>query len=146
MKKKIAVTMGLAAVALTGGVVLVSMEDDKKGPDIIFESQPVYTGEEDVSYLLEGVKAVDLKDEDVTDSLRVENVQVKEEEQNVVIVYIAKDRSNNVTKVSITVPSNGIKNQAEESLGVSMLEEKYGLRQNRPDAAQYRPSGKLHRV
>ncbi len=116
MKKKIAVTMGLAAAALTGAVVLVSMEDDKKGPDIIFESEPVYTGAEDVSYLLDGVKAVDSQDGDVTDSLRVENVQVKEEEQNVVIVYIAKDRSNNVTKVSITVPSNGIKNQAEESL------------------------------
>ena len=115
MKKKIAVTMGLSAVALTGGVVLVSMEDDKKGPDIIFESQPVYTGEEDVSYLLEGVKAVDLKDEDVTDSLRVEKIQVNRETQEVVVIYIAKDHSNNVSKVSITLPLNGVEVQTEKT-------------------------------
>ena len=122
MKKKIAVIMGLLAVALTGGVILLSMEDDKEGPDITYEKDLVYTGAEDTSYLLEGVKAADTKDGDVTDSLRVEKVQVNEEENKVVVVYIAKDSSNNVTKVSVTIPSNEIKTQTEKESDAQVLE------------------------
>lgn len=122
MKKKIAVFMGVAAVILTAGVVLVSIEDDKEGPDITFGNTPVYTGAEDTSYLLESVRAVDMKDGDVTDSLRVENVQVNEEEKKAVIVYIAKDSSNNVTKVSVTIPFNEIKGDGEESTDTETIE------------------------
>lgn len=122
MKKKIAVIMGLFAVALTGGVILLSLEDDKEGPDITYEKDLVYTGAEDTSYLLEGVKAADTKDGDVTDSLRVEKVQVNEEENKVVVVYIAKDSSNNVTKVSVTIPSNEIKTQTEKESDAQVLE------------------------
>lgn len=122
MSKKIAVIMGLVTVVLTGGVVLVSMEDDKEGPNITFEKELVYTGAEDMSYLMEGVSAVDEKDGDVTDSLRVEKVQINEEDQEVVIIYIAKDNSNNVTKVSLTLPLNGSKARTEETADAETVE------------------------
>lgn len=122
MRKRIAVIMGLLAVALTGGVIVLSMGADEEGPNITFESDPVYTGAEDTSYLLESVKAVDEKDGDVTDSLRVEKIQVNEDEKEVVVVYIAKDNSNNVAKVSVTIPFDEIDTQKEESQDVETVE------------------------
>ena len=113
MKKGIAAILGLVTAALAAVVVLVLMAEDRQGPEIIFAAEPVYTGAEDTSYLLEGVTASDAEDGDVTDSLRVEKVQVNEAAQQVTIIYIAKDDSNNVTKVSKTVPSNGIGAQTE---------------------------------
>lgn len=105
MGKKITAAMGILAIMLTAGVVFVFSKEDRKGPEIIFSIEPVYTGEEDTAYLLEGVTAVDACDGDVTDSLRVERVHVNEKEQQVTVIYIAKDKSNNVAKVSKTIPA-----------------------------------------
>lgn len=113
MKKGIAAIMGIVTVALTVAAVLVFMAEDRQGPEISFTAEPVYTGEQDTSYLLEGVRATDAEDGDVTNSLRVEKVQVNEETQQVTIIYIAKDASNNVTKVNKTVPFNGAAAQTE---------------------------------
>ena len=54
--------------------------------------------------LLESITAYDQRDGDVTETLIVERMMIKEDGENAVIVFVAKDRSNNVTKKEMTIP------------------------------------------
>lgn len=90
-----------AALAIANGVVFIS--EDRTGPRIQFSgTERTYSENERESELLEGVKAIDDRDGDVTDSLRISSVIANEEESEVTVEYVAKDHSNNVTKVSRT--------------------------------------------
>ena len=66
-----------------------------------------YTSDMTTEDLLEGVKAVDKRDGDVSASLTVENVYPNEKGDEVTVVYVAKDNSNNVTKVTYHMTSEG---------------------------------------
>lgn len=68
-------------------------------PEIQFpEEEIVYTG--DNSVLLQGVKAIDKKGGDVSDSLIINSIATKEDQQSVLVTYAAKDRHQNVICVS----------------------------------------------
>lgn len=84
---------------------------DRTAPVIYQENDDVYTYTEGTSYdeLLKGMKAEDEKDGDVTASLRVSDLYVIDE-KNAVVVYVAKDQSNNVGKLK-----RKIKYQAAET-------------------------------
>lgn len=62
------------------------------------EEEIVYTG--DNSVLLQGVTAIDKKGGDVSDSLIINSISTKEDEQSVLVTYAAKDRHQNVICVS----------------------------------------------
>ena len=103
MKKILIFFLILAALALGAGSYWLYNTSDRTGPAIIFaedsaqeEQLPVYYGRNE-EMLLEGVSASDTKDGDVSPSLKVEGVFVRNENE-VVVVYAAKDSSNNVTK------------------------------------------------
>lgn len=140
MKKGIAAIMGILTVALTAAAVWVYMAEDRQGPEIRFTTEPVYTGAEDTSYLLDGIVAIDKKDGDVTDSLRVEKVQVNEETQQVTIIYIAKDNSNNVTKVNKTVLYNAAAGQTEPDTSDESAEGEDAEATSADDAAEPTPA------
>lgn len=100
MSKKNVALMAVICAGLAGGNAYMRMQTDHQGPEIICsdkvvsEYNPDMTDEE----LLEGVSAEDNKDGDVSDSLKVESVY-EIDDSNVIITYVAKDKSNNITKV-----------------------------------------------
>lgn len=53
--------------------------------------------------LLEGVTAWDEKDGDVTDSLKIEFLVSNTDENTVVVTYVARDKSNNITKENLVL-------------------------------------------
>ena len=99
MRKWLIVLMAAVAIGATGILGWLYMRQDRKGPEItIAESKKnSYTADMTTEDLLEGVKAVDKRDGDVSASLTVENVYPNEKGDEVTVVYVAKDNSNNVT-------------------------------------------------
>ena len=74
---------------------------DRQGPEIILPAEQItYVSGTPTSSLLEGVRAVDDRDGDVSDSLRIGNILVNPARANATVVYTAKDSSNNVTQLS----------------------------------------------
>lgn len=101
MNKGIIALMAVAGIGLGGGVVSLEMMSDGIPPVIEFQKDEVIYSEGD-SYdvFLEGVTAQDDRDGDVTDSLVVESVYLTESGQHVMVIYVARDKENNVAKVS----------------------------------------------
>lgn len=101
MRKWLVALMIVLSGALAAVVVGIRMSSDRKGPDIIFASNKnnSYVQEMKEEELLEGVTAVDEEEGDVSSTLTVEKVYEKNSEE-VVVVYVAKDSSNNVTKAN----------------------------------------------
>lgn len=110
MRKWLIVLMAAVAIGATGILGWLYMRQDRKGPEItIAESKKnSYTSDMTTEDLLEGVKAVDKRDGDVSASLTVENVYPNEKGDEVTVVYVAKDNSNNVTKVTYHMTSEEI--------------------------------------
>lgn len=100
MAKKWIAVMLVVCVGLGAGVVYMREQSDRKGPEIICSDQAVTAYDPDMTdaQLLEGVKATDDKDGDVSDSLTVESVY-EVDDSNVVVTYVAKDSANNITKM-----------------------------------------------
>ena len=100
MAKKWIAAMLVVCVGLGAGVVYMREQSDRKGPEIICSDQAVTAYDPDMTdaQLLEGVKATDDKDGDVSDSLTVESVY-EVDDSNVVVTYVAKDSANNITKL-----------------------------------------------
>ena len=74
---------------------------DRQGPEIILPAEQItYVSGTPTSSLLEGVRAVDDRDGDVSDSLRIGNILANPARANATVVYTAKDSSNNVTQLS----------------------------------------------
>lgn len=98
MANKIEVAvLGLIVIILFGTVIISGAFSDKKGPVITFENTEdlVYTEGQDKSVLLQGVKAVDSRDGDVSDTIRIDSLIT--EEDVIKVKYAAKDKNNNVT-------------------------------------------------
>ena len=106
MRKWLVALMIVLSVALGGAVVGIRFMADRKGPEISFvgDKKTVYSSDMTDEELLEGVTAKDDKDGDVSNSLRVEGVFAKEENQ-VYVSFVAKDSSNNVTKRQFAMES-----------------------------------------
>ncbi|MGM9912550.1 immunoglobulin-like domain-containing protein [Floccifex sp.] len=83
-----------------GILCFVFVSRDTEGPEIIFPSEGItYQEGQSEDQLLNGVKAVDEKDGDVSDSLRIEKIENVENEAKIIVSYVAKDSNNNITKV-----------------------------------------------
>lgn len=101
MDKKYIVLLVLVCGILGGGLFAIRGTMDRVAPEIqIPEAQAEYHIGDTKEVLLKDVTAVDDKDGDVTDSLVVENVFTDEEKGVATVVYVAKDSSNNVAKVT----------------------------------------------
>ena len=102
-------------------VILIVGSRDRVGPYIDFTDDCVSTFNEndDVELLLQGVTALDDKDGDVTDSIRIQNINVFVDRGEIIVHYSAKDSSNNVTEVSKAIAYTGTK----EFIDFSVLDE-----------------------
>ena len=87
------------------GVVYMKSSEDNEGPKITFEEgkDTNYTSDMTEEDLLKGVKAQDDRDGDVTDSLTVETIYPKNDGKQVSVIFVAKDKNNNVTKKEFTM-------------------------------------------
>lgn len=89
----------LCGLLLAGAVAGVCLKD-RIAPELSLNGKNTLTYTEGDSYdvLLKGMSAVDEVDGDVTDTIRVSNIHVTGDGKAVVI-YVAKDSSNNIGKL-----------------------------------------------
>lgn len=105
MKKFLVVLLVIICLGLGSGIVYMFGVEDNEGPKITFseDKDTKYTSDMTKEDLLKGVKAQDGRDGDVTDSLTVETIYPKNDNKEVVVIFVAKDSSNNVTKKEFTM-------------------------------------------
>mgnify|MGYP000088536271 CR=1 FL=1 len=116
MKKKgLFILLGLVCIAVVAGSGFLVVTRDKTGPEITVSEDRKITYEMggDKKALLDGVKATDKKDGDVSDSLMVEGVR-QNEDGSLEVTYSAVDHSNNVTKVTCKVETVTQQSQEEQ--------------------------------
>ena len=105
MKKKIVIiVISVIIVLLVTAAVIVISSEDRTAP-IITITIPLghditYSSGEDKEKLTQYAKAVDDKDGDVSDSIKIEDVYPSSDLSSVNIIYVARDKSNNIAKVS----------------------------------------------
>lgn len=115
MRKRLFVFLAIICIALAGFVISVRMSTDKEGPKIYFDDSDI-TFSDDMTNeeLLEGVRAEDEIEGDVSDTLTVESVYPIDDE-TAVAVYVAKDSKNNITKVKREMKYEGESDDKESS-------------------------------
>lgn len=100
IKWKLILSLAGVVVVLAGICLLLRLKQDRTPPQIVVESQSdIYNQEMSNGELLDDVYAEDDRDGDVSDSLRIEKIY-SDENGNVCVVYVAKDSSNNVSKLN----------------------------------------------
>lgn len=89
----------LSCVVLTGVGAVGYLGTDRMGPEItIPEGIISYTEGADTAVLLNDISAYDKVDKDVTDSIRIAEIIPMGDGQKAKIVYVAKDKNNNITR------------------------------------------------
>ena len=86
-------------------MVYIKGSEDNEGPKITFseDKDTKYTSGMTTEDLLKDVRAQDNKDGDVTESLTVETMYPKNDGKQITVIFVAKDKSNNVTKKEFTM-------------------------------------------
>lgn len=106
MKKNGLVIIGIIIAFILGGLVIyVTLVGDNKGPVITVDTTKVkpYAAEQGTDTLKQYATAIDKVDGDVSDSLVIENVYVLSDLYSAKVVYVARDKKNNVTKYSSVI-------------------------------------------
>lgn len=101
--RKSGVIFLLAIIAVVLAVLngFVYINTDHTGPTIhLPSSNSGFAQNADTKTLLDGVTATDNRDGDVSSSLRVASVTPNSDNTQASVVYTAKDKSNNVTKLT----------------------------------------------
>lgn len=100
MKKIISLGAMYIIIILMVLCIYIFLSEDKDAPKIVYPNENItYVEGENAKDLLKGVKAIDEKDGDVTDTLTIESIRVLPNENKVNITYAAKDSKNNIAKV-----------------------------------------------
>ncbi|CBL19822.1 hypothetical protein [Ruminococcus sp. SR1/5] len=103
MKKFFVFLLVVICLGMGAGVVYMKSSEDNEGPKITFEEgkDTNYTSDMTEEDLLKDVKAQDDRDGDVTESLTVETIYPKNDGKQVSVIFVAKDKNNNVTKKNL---------------------------------------------
>jgi hypothetical protein len=131
--KKFIILAGIWTGLLIGGFIAILLTEDRTGPIITVNGTDiVYNQADDKGSLLSYVTAVDEKDGDVTETVMVADILPLLNKTSAKVVYVAEDKSNNVTKKEVYVNYAPLK---EEILNVSnTLEEEAVLALNMSSA------------
>ena len=105
MKKFFVFLLVVICLGMGAGVVYMKSSEDNEVPKITFEEgkDTNYTSDMTEEDLLKDVKAQDDRDGDVTESLTVETIYPKNDGKQVSVIFVAKDKNNNVTKKEFTM-------------------------------------------
>jgi len=102
-KKIVTITLCFFCVILLAISGVLYIYSDREGPKITLnENITIYHSSDEKSVLLEGVQAYDNIDKDVSSTLRIYNL-IPLNSNNVKVIYIAKDNSNNMTLKETTL-------------------------------------------
>ena len=100
MKRIIKIALALIVIALGIVAFVVINKQDDVPPQISFSDDSILVMDETShDELLAGVKATDDVDGNVSDTLMIEKVTVSYDKTTATVVYVAKDKSNNIRKV-----------------------------------------------
>lgn len=112
--KRVTTALGIIAALLMAVCMCVYFSKDRQGPEIRFPSTKLtYTDRTDTRRLLKGVTAIDGRDGDVSSTLRISFVIPNKDNTEVIVEYLAKDKSNNVVKAAQTYHYSGKKTLVE---------------------------------
>ncbi len=116
--KGVTLLLALIALVLCGICAFIYMTEDRKGPVISYplDTEIVYTEGEDQAVLLADVQAVDGREGDVTDSLRIGEVNLTADGTQAVVIYTAKDKNNNVTRKSRVIEYHKAEEDVQEEV------------------------------
>lgn len=112
MKKVLLAAAGaiiiVVLIAVSVGMIVTA---DRQAPEIKIEDMDItYVEGQRYSTLLAGVTAYDSKDGDVSDSVMVESVVPLKSGEEAVVWYVAKDKSNNISRLDRIVKYQGESN------------------------------------
>lgn len=115
MSLRISLILIAAAVLLLGFYEFLRFRQDRKAPEILFEEAALTEWSEEMGQdaLLEGVQAIDDRDGDVTDTLRVGRIIAADDRKGADVIYYAKDRSENVATTSRQIRLAAVKKSSE---------------------------------
>ncbi len=98
-KKNITIIMSVLTVVLLGVCAILFLTEDRTGPDIqLTKVNVTYHETGDKNDLLAGVEAIDDRDGNVSETLKIDRITEVQEGKFSVVTYIAKDKSNNISK------------------------------------------------
>ena len=116
MAKKLAVLMSVVCIGLAAFVVNIKLAEDDMGPEISFTNAELeYERSMSDADLLADVTAMDERDGDVSASLTIEDIYSVSEE-DVVVVYVAKDNSNNISKIKRMLKGSTVEEEVTEEV------------------------------
>ena len=119
MRRKICIILTAVSGVLAVVILILALSADRKGPLITFpDDGSSYADGEADSALLESVTAIDKRDGDVTDTLRIVSVRKSDDGASASLVYAAKDDAGNVTTKTRVMPLAG----AAENAGTAAPE------------------------
>lgn len=103
--KKFIILAGIVTAMLFCALIYIVIGEDKTAPVIMQENKNlVYKDGEDENLLLNGIKAEDDIDGDVTSSIMIGDIVTMPDKEAAKITYLAKDTSNNVGVLDIVIP------------------------------------------
>jgi hypothetical protein len=102
-------------VILTGIFIGLSASEDRMGPVIeVISSEVAYREGIEQQELLKMVTARDDRDGDVTDTVLIEDILPMLDNITAKVTYVAKDKSNNISKKEILIPYEAGYTEQEE--------------------------------
>ncbi len=128
MKTKIVIGLAIVTIILTVISVFVYLQQDHTAPEIDVPTGEItyIEGKDDDSVLLQGVKARDDKDGDLSSTIRIYDVAVLENGSQALVTYAVYDKSNNLGKATKLVSYESAKpdqKKAEEDKKEEATEE-----------------------
>ncbi|WP_455542992.1 immunoglobulin-like domain-containing protein [Intestinibacter sp.] len=114
-KNYINIVFGVIFLILVIVTVVTSNIKDTEGPVIKYDKKAItYKKGDDEKILIDGVTATDVKDKDVTDTIIIDSIIPSNDGKKAIVVYAAKDKSNNITKVQRVVSYKGSDKDSDE--------------------------------
>lgn len=116
MKKKYNIISAVLIVIILTTSAIFYYRSDREGPLIEFpQNEITYTQGEGYSELLNGVKAIDSRDGDVSSTLIVENVVPLSNGSSARVTYAAQDKDGHITKKSLIINYIATENEKNAS-------------------------------
>lgn len=117
MKKIIIALIGVIGLFCGGMLIFLKLSKDNVAPEITYNNEKIeYIRGSNYKAVLKGVEAKDNKDGDVTEALIVEGVYPNGDGDTATIVYVARDKSNNIAKSRRVVSYSGEEKQEPDPL------------------------------
>ena len=124
MKKVIIALISVIGLLCGGMLIFLKISEDNTAPEITYKDETLeYVKGSNYKTILKGVEAKDNRDGDVTEALIVEGIYPNGDGDTATVVYVARDKSNNIAKSRRVVSYLEEKKQETTPLSKSELVE-----------------------